>query len=163
MAATLQCLKRVKELKDALKAMNQPQMGDNDGILAFTGGRLMKQLENVVDDVKPMEFVMSLKQAYPNFAETTSEGHPKQQDADECFQSLLQSWRQPLMNSNADKEDVIGNLFECEMENTLKCLESPDEPPTSQNEKVLRLSCHIDNGNKPIDLLQEGLKVSLTG
>jgi len=67
------------------------------------------------------------------------------------------------MNSNADKEDVIGNLFECEMENTLKCLEAPDEPSTSNSEKVIRLSCHIDNGNKPIDLLNEGLKVALSG
>jgi hypothetical protein len=28
---------------------------------------------------------------------------------------------------------------------------------------VIRLSCHIDNGNKPIDMLNEGLKVSLEG
>lgn len=123
----------------------------------------MKQMEQFVPDVRPAEFVHSLQQAYPMFAERDQQGHPKQQDADECFQSLLQSWRQPLINSNADKDDVIGNLFECEMENTLKCLESPDEPSTSNAEKVLRLSCHIDNGNKPIDLLNEGLKVSLCG
>jgi ubiquitin carboxyl-terminal hydrolase 14 len=58
---------------------------------------------------------------------------------------------------------VIGNLFEIEMENELKCLEEPNEPSTKSTEKVIRLSCHIDNGNKPIDMLQEGLKISLEG
>lgn len=32
-----------------------------------------------------------------------------------------------------------------------------------QKEQVLRLSCHIDNNNKPVDHLAEGLKVSLEG
>lgn len=76
---------------------------------------------------------------------------------------MLQTWRGPLTKSNADQEDVIGNLFEIELENTLKCLENPDEPHTSSMEKVLRLSCHIDNNNKPIDLIEEGIKISLEG
>jgi hypothetical protein len=58
---------------------------------------------------------------------------------------------------------VIGNLFEIEMVNEFKCLESEFEASTSTSEKVIRLSCHIDNGNKPIDMLNEGLKVSLEG
>jgi len=69
MAATLQCLKRVEELKTALKGMNNPQMGDNDGVLAFAGGRLMKQMEQFVPEIKPAEFVVSLQRAYPMFAE----------------------------------------------------------------------------------------------
>lgn len=76
---------------------------------------------------------------------------------------MLQSWRGPLKRSSQDEEDVIGTLFEIEMENELKCLEAPEEPPTTSMEKVLRLSCHIDNNNKPIDLISEGLKVSLEG
>lgn len=58
---------------------------------------------------------------------------------------------------------MIGKLFETEFENILTCQEAPEEVPTSSMEKVLRLSCHIDNGNKPIDILNEGLKISLTG
>jgi len=49
------------------------------------------------------------------------------------------------------------------MENELKCLEALDEPSTKSVEKVIRLSCHIDNGNKPVDMMSEGLKVSLEG
>lgn len=75
---------------------------------------------------------------------------------------MLQSWRGPL-SKNEDKEDVVGNLFEIELENELKCLESPHEETNKTHEKVIRLSCHIDNGNKPIDMMQEGLKISLEG
>ena len=42
-------------------------------------------------------------------------------------------------------------------------MESPEEPATIQNEKVLRLSCHIDNNNNPINMLWEGIKISLEG
>jgi hypothetical protein len=48
---------------------------------------------------------------------------------------------------------VIGSLFEIELETEMKCIEAPDELTTYATEKVLRLSCHIDNNNKPIDLL----------
>jgi len=39
-------------------------------------------------------------------------------------------------------------------------VEAPEEPATVQTEKVLRLSCHIDNNNNPINSLSEGLKIS---
>lgn len=164
MAATLQMLKRVDELKKALKSMNAPaQAQDTDGRLAFTGGKLMQQLEMQLPDVQPLQFLQSLQTSYPMFAERTQEGHQKQQDADECFQSMLQSWRAPLKKNDEDQEDVIGNLFEIELENTLKCQESEFEESSVSHEKVLRLSCHIDNNNKPIDMIQEGLKISLEG
>jgi len=43
MASTMQVLKRVNELKNALTSINanQLQQGDNDTVLAITGGRLM--------------------------------------------------------------------------------------------------------------------------
>lgn len=31
------------------------------------------------------------------------------------------------------------------------------------NEHVLKLSCHIDNNNNPINTLEEGLQISLSG
>jgi len=58
---------------------------------------------------------------------------------------------------------VIGNLFEVELVSESKCVEAPEEPATQNTEKVLRLSCHIDNNNNPINSLTEGLKISLEG
>jgi len=62
-----------------------------------------------------------------------------------------------------DGEDLIGNLFEVELKTTSKCKEAPEEPPTEMTEKVLKLSCHIDNSGNPIDQLWEGMKISLEG
>ena len=55
-----------------------------------------------------------------------------------------------MKRANED-EDLIANLFEIEMVTESKCTEAPDEPPTSMTEKVLKLSCHNDNNNNPID------------
>ena len=74
---------------------------------------------------------------------------------------MLQSWRGPLKKSS--EEDLIGNLFEIDLESEVKCLEASEEPATVQSEKVLRLSCHIDNNNNPINSVLEGLKISLGG
>lgn len=59
--------------------------------------------------------------------------------------------------------DLVEKLFGIELENTVKNTEDPDEPPQVTHENVLRLSCHIDNNNNPINHLVEGLKISLNG
>lgn len=59
--------------------------------------------------------------------------------------------------------DLIGNLFEIELLNESKCQEVPDEPVEYSHEKIMKLSCHIDNNNNPINMLTEGLKISLEG
>lgn len=122
MNSTVQCLSRVKELKAALKNMKPPQldqMGAGGGLdghtaLALAGGQLMKDLEVKGFSYPPAQFVNTLRQVYPIFNETTDKGHHKQQDADECYQSIVQAWRAPLKTANND-EDLIGSLFEIEM------------------------------------------------
>lgn len=58
---------------------------------------------------------------------------------------------------------MIEKLFGIEMVNTLKNKEVAEEPVQETKEQVLRLSCHIDNNNNPINHLGEGLKISLEG
>lgn len=58
---------------------------------------------------------------------------------------------------------MIGNLFEIELLSESKCIEAPEEPATQNKENVLKLSCHIDNNNNPINMLNEGLRISLEG
>ena len=67
------------------------------------------------------------------------------------------------MKKNAAGKDLIASLFEIELENETKCLESPDEPSSVSHENVLRLSCFIENGAKPVELLQDGLRMGLEG
>ena len=45
----------------------------------------------------------------------------------------------------------------------MKNKENPYEPVQVTRENVLKLSCHIDNNNNPVNHLSEGLKVSLDG
>lgn len=59
--------------------------------------------------------------------------------------------------------DPVTRLFEIELESTVKNSETDAEPEATQTEKVLKLSCHIDNNNNPINNLQDGLDVSLSG
>lgn len=96
------------------------------------------------------------------FADTDQQGRPKQQDADECWNTILQSWREPL-KKNAANNDLIARLFEIELENQTKCVENPDEPASVSHESVLRLSCFIENGAKPVDLIQDGIRMGLEG
>lgn len=121
----------------------------------------MKDIDEKGESFAPYQFVQQMRQTYPIFDERGEKGGHKQQDADECFQAMLQSWRGPLQKSH--EEDIIGNLFEIELESESKCIEAPEEPSTVQLEKVLRLSCHIDNDNNPINSLSEGLKIAMAG
>ena len=41
--------------------------------------------------------------------------------------------------------------------------ETEAEPHQVSHENVLKLPCHIDNNNNPINSIQEGLDISLTG
>lgn len=166
MASTVQILKRVNELKAALNNLKtNPQTAaamDGDSHWALSASQLMNDLESKENSFAPYQFVQTMRQTYPIFDEKNEKGGHKQQDADECYQAMLQSWRGPLQKAN-DQEDIIGNLFELELTSDIKCLEAPDEPATQQAEKVLRLSCHIDNNNNPINSLSEGLRISLEG
>ena len=84
MNSTVQCLSRVKELKQALKKMKPPQLdqiqGGLDGHTALTlaGGQLMKDLEVKGFSYPPAQFVSALRQVYPVFNETDDKGRHKQ-------------------------------------------------------------------------------------
>jgi len=100
---------------------------------------------------------------FPQFDETDDHGHHKQQDAEECYSALLTSFKNALKLPDEESGDLIEKLFGIELENTIKNTEDPEEPPQVNKEQVLRLSCHIDNNNNPINHLAEGLKISLSG
>lgn len=117
----------------------------------------MTDMETKGDAFAPQEFVGTMRQCFPLFAERTQQGGFKQQDADECLVEFLQSWRPMLKALDEDKEDVVGNLFEVELDVETKCAENEHEPSTHNKERVLKLSCFIDNNNNPIDNMKEGI------
>lgn len=67
-----------------------------------------------------------------------------------------------MMDEEQAKRDPVERLFGIELESTFKNSESETEEKKVTMENVLKLPCHIDNNNNPINSLQEGLDISLT-
>lgn len=65
--------------------------------------------------------------------------------------------------SKGDSKDQIQSLFGLQLESTMVNSETEAEAHQVAHEEVLMLPCHIDNNNKPIDSIQEGLNISLAG
>ena len=102
-------------------------------------GALVGELANLYERIakdgttqQPMAFWTQLRQAFPQFNEQVRPGAFAQQDADDCWSSVMTS----ISNSLAAGEgggrgaDVVKSLFCGEMEETLQCEEDADEPPT---------------------------------
>lgn len=165
MNSTLQCLKRVNELKDALKSyQGQGQLDfDANKAMAVAAKKLFTDMDFKGEPFAPYGFVQVLRQVYPQFNEVDDHGHHKQQDAEECYTNILMSFKNALKLPDDESGDMIEKLFGIELVNTVKNKESEAEPEQVTKENVLRLSCHIDNNNNPINHLAEGLKISLEG
>ena len=72
-----------------------------------------------------------LRTAHPVFDEVDERSRVhKQQDADEALNAVLTSFRGPLQRASPDDEDVIGNLFEIELESTHTNIEDESEVTT---------------------------------
>ena len=165
MNSTVQALKRVNELKEALKTyQGDAQFGADAGKhMALAARRLFTDLDKKGEPFAPVQFVQVMRQVYPQFDETDDHGHHKQQDAEECYSQLLTSFKNALKlnDDETGSTDLVEKLFGIELVNTVKNKESEEEPVQVAKENVLRLSCHIDNNNNPINHLAEGLKISL--
>jgi ubiquitin carboxyl-terminal hydrolase 14 len=163
MNASLQCLRRINEFKDVVKNFKANTGGDQYAQLASALQRVFIKLETKGDAVTPMEFFSVLSTLIPHFGEMAGKGIYKQQDADECFQGIIDiifPYLQ-IQNEEGDKFDLIDYLFRVELETTFKCIENPEEEPQSKSEFIRKLSCIIDNQNNPVNHLAEGIQAGL--
>ncbi len=120
---------------------------------------LFEKLENSGESFEPLEFLKTFFNAFPQFAERDDSMMAyKQQDADECFQALLNELENLLDTSN---NDLIRHLFEMQIKITTKNKESAEEEPTTAIESSKKLTCIIDNQMNPINNINEGIKVAL--
>lgn len=58
---------------------------------------------------------------------------------------------------------MIEKLFELEIEEEYKNAEFPEEEPTFHTQKLLGLTCQIDNDSKPIDMIENGIECNFEG
>ncbi|XP_012214727.1 ubiquitin carboxyl-terminal hydrolase 14 [Linepithema humile] len=161
--ATVQCLKTVPELRDALKIF--PGGWAAAASLALPAQSITAALRDLYDNMDkgtsraPLVLLQMLHLAFPRFAEKTELGVLQQQDANECWTELIRMLQQKLPTKNnpdvseddaeASKprsfiEQYFGGIFDYE----LKCVEFEDEPATTGKEEFLQLSCFISTDVK---------------
>lgn len=142
MNSTLQCLYNVPPLKSKLAEYH------GQHALTKSAGALFQQMDKSAVPVSPMWFLSAMRAAFPQFDQVGREGFHMQQDAEECWGSLLQSMRSEL--------PTVEDTFGIQTRSTLKA-EATDETMEVSNSELL-LKCNIDS---TVNHVSEGLKLAL--
>jgi len=160
MNATVQCLKSVPELREALKVYNDDAMSlapAQSITLAMKG--VFEQMEKS-STVTPILLLQTLHMAFPQFAQAGENGAYRQQDANECLTELMKMLQQKLPPLKATEkfnsfiDQYFGGTFDVEM----KCTEAPEEESSKSKENFLQLSCFI---SPEVKYMHSGLKSRL--
>ncbi|KAF8622639.1 hypothetical protein AX15_006887 [Amanita polypyramis BW_CC] len=155
MNATVQALRAIPELQLALAASGIPRGSPLPNAL----GDLYKTMSSTTENVNPSSFLQILRQVNPQFAErdrsarggTAGLALYSQQDAEECYSQVISSLRQIPGLSSANtapgnqRKSFVDQYLMGEMQRTLICDESPEEPPSVSREQVLKIECNITN------------------
>ena len=171
--STLQCMKAIPELVTSLQKFSGgpasvvPGGATDDSIVVETKEIINELLRsNAAKEVKPFKYVSTFRTAFPMFAQRTDNGQGfVQQDAEECWSTLLSALSQKMSLSVNGSDDVklspgaeppllprmkalrknVGDmLFGVEMESQYARLEGEGaEPPYSTHEAVRKIACHI--------------------
>lgn len=147
--ATVQCLKTVPELREALRLFKGKFMEGT--ITAESVVVAMRDLYDVMDNeafIPPVMLLHVVHILFPRFAIKNEQGVFMQQDASECWTELIRVLQQivPSINKTGFEtkhkhfiDQYFGGVFEIEY----TCTESSDESPIKRDETFLHLSCFI--------------------
>ncbi|XP_065667283.1 ubiquitin carboxyl-terminal hydrolase 14 isoform X2 [Hydra vulgaris] len=169
MNATIQCLKNVPELKQALERYDgKLNIGSIMSMPSDAITISLRDLYNVMNKtstaVPPIMFLQVLHAVFPHFAEKSEQGGFMQQDANECWTQLIRMLQQRLpplktdSDSNLHKSSFIDQYFGISFKTILKCDETDLEAETTLTEHFYQLSCFI---SQDIKYLNSGLKSRL--
>lgn len=161
MNATLQCLNRIPDLREALQGykLPAPEERDVDSVLTMQFRNVTQQMASTVETITPLQFVMALRQRFPRFAEMQNGGYA-QQDADECLRGLLTVLAGTLPATSGGP-NRIDELFGFHLRSKLKCLECDAEPPQESEELQRALICHLGTQTDPVSHIHQGVTLSL--
>lgn len=98
MNATVQCLKVVPELREALSKYNE-EFSINSLASAQSITAAMRSVFDKMETgntVTPVLLLQTLHMAFPQFAQTGESGSYRQQDANECWSEMLKMLQQKL-------------------------------------------------------------------
>lgn len=157
MNSTVQCLYAVPELRSSLTNYNSAAgMADSNHTLTVATRNLFQSLTRSAQPVPPMEFILSLRRAYPQFGQTSREGFYMQQDADECWGNIMTSLRDKLKDGPDGSDPVIRKLFGVGLHKALKAEEG--EEVVEEDDLQLKLVCNITG---EVNHMSEGLHLGL--
>ncbi|KRX08747.1 hypothetical protein PPERSA_08058 [Pseudocohnilembus persalinus] len=161
MNSCLQSFKRINELKDYLLQNQIPSEMTQEHQVTKAMQNLVGQMNQTGQAVKPYQFLTTLFNAFPQFAEQ-SHGSFKQQDADECFTAIQSCLERatPYKDSEGKQSQLIKDLFEIPIEVELKNLDNNEEPPVIKEDIQKKLMCQIE-AEPPTNNMIEGLKSAL--
>jgi ubiquitin carboxyl-terminal hydrolase 14 len=177
MNATVQVLNAVPELGLALDSFRpvSSQLSPQS-ILVAALAELFGMLRASPNTVVPHRFLTVLKMVKPEFDEAETVEHmgqkvaiPRQQDAEECWTSILMCLAQhltlnpvsptPQSTTLPAQVNAVAHLFEGQLETVTQCITpGVEEPASSRLSSFHKLSCPIDSSTS---YLIEGLKNSL--
>jgi ubiquitin carboxyl-terminal hydrolase 14 len=113
MNATLQCLKSVPELRDAVKQY----LPTNQGAMMIDGTQMVtnalkttyQQLDVTSEAFMPLTFLATIHREFPRFAEKDDHGHLMQQDANEFWVQLMQILQMNVPGRKSNDEMTSSN------------------------------------------------------
>jgi ubiquitin carboxyl-terminal hydrolase 14 len=168
MNSTLQCLRKIPELRDGLgKVPQQGPVADNDRRLAMATNQLFRSLDAGKESQAPFLFLRELHSSFPQFAEKGPQGGLMQHDAEECWNAVLMALARsvPRLGAAANERpsqenSLVSDLFQGVMETRFKCEESEAEPEVVKDEPFQKLTCNIDG---KVAFMLAGMEMALSG
>lgn len=154
--STLQALRSIPELQDALVKYEYKSTGPADPIPQLDLTRQLRDLYKMMGETQngfpPLAFINALRLAFPQFAEMSKSGHGyAQQDAEEAWSQIVAQLRQRLQLKDGEEgkaESFVDRYMSGAFSSTLECDEpaarEAGEEPVTSTEPFLKLNCHID-------------------
>lgn len=150
MNSTVQVLRQIPELKTALSQYSESMASMQPERQVAAGLRdLYKGLDKAGSDYPPLLFWQMLKQFRPQFNKQDNHGHFAQQDAEECWNSIIAALKDSLGGRFAEKY-LAGHLT-----TSTQTPEAPEEAATERSETFYNLTCAISAST---NYLTNGLK-----
>uniref|UniRef100_A0A8B9CQM5 Ubiquitin carboxyl-terminal hydrolase n=1 Tax=Anser brachyrhynchus TaxID=132585 RepID=A0A8B9CQM5_9AVES len=165
MNATVQCIRSVPEVKEALKRYGgalraSGEMASAQYITAALRD-LFDSMDKTSSSIPPIILLQFLHMAFPQFAEKGDQGQYLQQDANECWVQMMRVLQQKLEGIEGDavmEVIVFSSWWFSLILGSMKCTEAEEEEVTKGKENQLQLSCFI---NQEVKYLFTGLKLRL--
>jgi ubiquitin carboxyl-terminal hydrolase 14 len=171
--SAIQTLRSISELGEEIMNYNTPREATNDiGMsidLTPSLRQLFQSMSRTQESRAPFAFLNALRQAFPNFAQRTRDGHSyAQQDAEEAWSQIITRLRIKLKTTSTDAEgnekevSLVDKYMAGEFESLMECDEpaakDAGEEAVKSTESFLKLSCHI---NADTNHLRDGLAKGL--